>query len=470
MKNMPAGKRVREWGMILIVALPPTGCSQWLGPPRSDERVIADRVSEEELRSLLDEFEDSFEAEISRASDELAARDPSRRTRKLLLLWQMRLIPMARAAENQKRPVAAFLDLWLLTMRMRQYFEEGDGRDLFGPNQFIALNAAKKAEQGMHDLAPRIMSTDMAAAARQRVEKLARSRPLRAEFSGGEVSVVAEAGPEDNVVRDVLSIPLVPFRALQGVDRTAQAVKDFTVVADRLTDVVQGLAADARLHLQLLLLETEDLEMVQSSLASFDRLSRSTQAFAETAQALPRELRIELTQWLNDADAKQAAAQATLKDTRSAAENVARAGEALAAAAAAIQQMVASFRQPAAGAEPSSASAPSGVAPASTETDGRPFDILDYAATADACAAAAREFQMLAGDIRALGASPEVTGRLDDLERRISALLTQASAKTDALADHAAARLFQIILAVFVLAIIYRYVAARLVATATRRG
>ena len=71
----------------------------------------------------------------------------------------------------------------------------------------------------------------------------------------------------------MLSIPLAPFRALEGVDSGAQAIREFNVTARRFTNVAAGLPEELRGELELFLYDFEDRDTVVQGLAAFETLS-----------------------------------------------------------------------------------------------------------------------------------------------------------------------------------------------------
>jgi hypothetical protein len=214
---------------------------------------------------------------------------------------------------------------------------------------------------------------------------------------------------------------MAQFKWLGGVDEGAQAIKGFTVVAGRLTDVVEGFAADARLQTQLLLLETEDLETVKKTAASLERISKSSERLAATAEKLPAELRRELTAALDEVDAKQPELRKTLSETRALVDrleptgkSVADAGEAWRGTAKAIEEMVASFRTSGSTAPQGSPRSVGAIGASETsrpEKESPPYDINDYRRAAEAIRQTAKEMQTLVTDLRGLGDSGAVAQR-----------------------------------------------------------
>lgn len=476
-------------GLVFVAVLGSSlGCSDVVTTLRSvgGRHKEATAVTQEELRQKLDQFEDSFLAYVRRACDEVLEQDGSRRNRRLTLIWQMRMGPMLRNSLDQENPIGAMLDAWTLCIRMRQYLTDGDGRQLFGAGQSIATSAAQQCEAEIEQIAHLVLTAAQLDQTRTRVREVAAGHRFFGEFSGTEVRT-AMTGTEDRVLQDVLAIPLTPFRWLGGVDETAQAIKGFTSVAARLTDVVQGLAADARLQAQLLLLETEDLETVQSALGSMERVSQSSERLATSAEKLPAEIRRELTGMLDELDAKQPELRQTLGETRvlvekldPAGQRVAEAGDAWAKTAKSIEEMVASFRKPAkltggerndaaevAPPEPSAMRTPDRQAASSPDEPkpgpATPFDINDYRRTAESLTVTARELQALTLQIRELGGSEELTRRVDELTARVDGIVAQSAAAAHVLTDHAVWRLGQLAVFVFVLAGVFRLVVVRMV-------
>lgn len=460
---------------IITVSGMTGGCSEYrLGA------VTTERVTKEDLRNSLEACQDNFEATVRRACDQLVDAAGSRRVKRLTLIWQMRILPMSRDAIDQENPIAGLVDIWVLAVRMRLFLSEGEGKELFGAHQQLAIDAANTCEWEISRLAPLILSPDRLAATRERIDAVARDHPLRGEFSGSQVQTTLES-QKDDVLQGVLAIPLVPFRWLGGVDETAQAIKGFTVVSTHLTDVVQGLAADARLQTQLLMLEAEDMDSVKSTLTSMAKLSDSSERLAAVAEKLPEDLRRELNLVVEDIDARQAEIQKTLKEARELSErielagrSVAAAGEAWSGTAKSIEDMVASFRShPTAPGDErgtvsdstvhSEAATDNGLESTASASQPAPYDINDYRRTAEALTETATRLQGLVADLRSLDNDGPVTRRLAEVSGEAKQVLLESETVADRVTDHAAWRGVQLILLLFTCMVAYRFVSVRLI-------
>lgn len=495
---------------LIIMPLVGAGCVTTGTSPRARLADVRPEVSREELGNLLEQFDDTYEANIREAAEAIVAADPARRTRRLTLLWQTRLVPMVRDALNQDDAVRALLDVWTLCLRMQHYFREGDGRALFGDQQHLAHQAADRCVESIERVASTILSSQMLAGARKAVEDLAREYPMRGEFSGSTVrTAVQQPDHGADILTAIVSAPLAPFRAMEGIDRGADAIRGFTAVAARMNETMRDLPEQTRLQTELLLMEIENLESTRSALASFTEFSQASTRFAVAAERLPEDLRKELILAADDLETRQAGLQQTLSEAREVADRIneslsrieasasaveqtaartALAGDAWTATFRAITDMVASFRgggshgtdnqhkvasdtsggRPEDPAEPPRAEQRETIHPATMSTGNLPdtgdspattrggFDIREYAQTAEALDRAAARLKDLTLELRGLSASGELPASLEQVEVRLRSIIELSRGGATKLTDHVAWRAAQLIVLIFALLAAHR--------------
>ncbi len=476
-----------------------TGCTMGgkIASP-SQLATVRSSVSKQELSDLLAQFEDTYEAAIREAAERIVSLNPDRRTRRLSLLWQTRLVPMARDALNQDEAVHSLLDVWALCLRMQHFFEDGDGRTMFGDQQHLAREAADRCVQSVEQVAAKILMPNILTDAREGVDALARQYPLRGEFSGSTIrTAVQRAERGDDVLAAIVTAPLAPFRAFEGIDRGAAAIQGFTAVAARMTDTVHDLPEQTRTQVELLLLEFEELESVQTALASLKEFAQSSSRFSTAAERLPAEMRRELVQAADDLEGRQASLQKSLSEAREVVERIdqalarvessaaavertalhtARAGEAWTGTFQSITDMVDSFRTRGVSEMPDQqekrAQAPpppveqqegSGESADATGPPTRGFDIKEYTETAEALDRAAVQLLELTRELRSFS-SGEMPASLAEFEARFRGIIDQSRNSAVGLADHAAWRGAQLILLVFGLVLVY-HLGGRLLAS-----
>lgn len=489
--------------------------------PRHDLGTVSTQLSKEELAEILAQYVDTFEASLRDVADRMVTLQPDRHTRRLTLLLQTRLLPMMRDAVEQEDALYGLLDAWILCQRTNRFFVDGDGRTMFGEHQSIVVDASRNALERMEDVAARILTPDALPRARRAVEDVAQRFPLRGEFAGATVrSAVQKPEQEAGILTAILTAPIAPFRAFEGIDRGAAAIQGFTAVASRMNETVHNLPESVRLQAQLLLLEMDDLESVQSALTSMEKLAASSARISTVAEQLPEELRRQIGLAAEDLESRQAELQRTLREAQQTAVRVhdalgrvesaaaavertaaqtAAAGEAWTRTSQAIVDMVDSFRRPRgapgddrpATPETMPANRPSGEpadptwsAPAIDESAAsapngrRGFDINEYTLAAQAIDRAAMQVQELSREIRGLAGSRELSETFGDAEQRARGvvdlsrtsaadLVALTRAQVVQVVDHITWRAVQLLALFFMTLAAYRLLARRLAGRST---
>jgi hypothetical protein len=462
--------------LVLVGSLFLNGCAS--SGPHLGERFASPagpQVSKEDLRAALDEFEDFFDATINQACSDLDERLPGPDARRNTLLWRVRMMPACRAALRREDPIKAFIEEWTLSLRMTQFFEEGEGRTMFGEHQAIAVSAAKEIENDIERVGRLFLSEERLTKAREDARTFARTHPIRGQFVGAVIRMNAASAETPSGLAALLHVPLAPFTAMQGIDHTAAAIRSFTSVADRFTDIVEEFPESTRWQMELMLLEMERGGVVKAGLTSFEQFSDSTASLSRTAEGLPQEVETRASRLLDQIDAKQAGLQTTVSQVDEAVANVDRALQRVEAASISLDGTAKSVAEAGraweatavavgatirdvSGGPSEKTSAPEAATPASAPV-GPPSEpaqtpsgdpLKDYRDTADALTTTATELRMLAVEIRGLLRPPGV-GELVD----------RTATQTREVTDHLSWRGAELVLLVFVLALAYRLLAAR---------
>jgi len=273
----------------------------------------AGQISKQELREQLDKFREYYKATLRQVSNELNERVPSMRTEKTTLQMRARMIQGLNAMLDNEDSIVAFIEVWALCTRFRMYLEEGEGSTLFGDAHEIARNGSKRLETEIERIGFIFLKDDVFEAARKNVMEFAHNNPIKGTFSNVIVYATEAQKGQPNPFLSVLKIPMTPFRAIEGVDRTASAIHHFSDTAERFSDIVAELPESSRWQLQLLLFDLEDANMTKSFLNSLAQFSESSSRLEKSVAKLPAQLRGELTQFVEDIDSRQSNLQQTLQ-------------------------------------------------------------------------------------------------------------------------------------------------------------
>jgi hypothetical protein len=429
----------------VISVLLPGGCGQ------KGRRTIGSgvtpttgQVSKQELREQLDKFRGFFKATLRQVANELNERVPSTRTEKTTLQMRARMVQGLNAMLDNDDSIVAFIETWALCTRFRMYLEEGEGSALFGDAHQIALAGSKRLEVEVQRIGYVFLKEDVFEASRKNVTEFAHNNPIKGTFSNVIVYATEVQKGQQNPFLSVLKIPMTPFRAIEGVDRTASAIHQFSNTVERFSNIVAEMPESSRWQLQLLLFDLEEADMTKSFLNSLAQVSQSSASLEKSVEKLPEQLRAQLTQFIEDMDKKQANLQQTLQQAEktslalndtleklgqtagsfnAVAKDVTETAQAWETAAKATGEVVREFNKN----KPSQKEASS-------------FNITDYRDTAEQTSQAAKNIKALLAEVEDLMESHRYSSMLNQLLLRASGL----------------------VVLIFVLAVLYRIISVRL--------
>ena len=347
-----------------------------------------------------------------------------------------------------------------LTVQMRKYLQGPgtDGAALFADQQAVAIEAAKRLEADIFRVGSRFLNETQLKTLRQEIDTYTEAHPIRGTFSLSEGRATSGAEVQPANFNWVTTIPMAPFRALEGIDAGAQAISDFNTTASQFSQIVEDMPLQTRWQMELLWYDLEERESVVSALDSFKTLADSSTSLSETARTLPQQMREQFVLAMQDIDSQQANLRSTLAETRQTVdamntaisnatamiESLNKSGESVARAGEAWNETMRTISVLGQGGEASADSQPT-----------RPFDIQDYTQAADRLTVAATELRTLLAETR-----DALEG--DEVQNLAGGTLTDAEQHGRAVADHMAWRALQLLLLAFVLALVYRLISTRI--------
>ena len=401
--------------------------SRWAAGVVTGGSVGSGRITQQELRDALLQYASRFEATVIATADTISSgtRDPLIQRR--ALRWKLGVTPVVNQAAFLSAPEDAYVGMLTVATSMHEFLTVGGGVEAFGEQQKLAADASDELLAAAIELGDRFLNEKELARVTREVETLVRAQPMRGEFVAESVQSLVTATASNPVFDWVTAIPMSPFRALQGVDQGAQAIREFNDTAMEMTRIVAGMPRLIRWNLELLALELGQQGDIANGLEDFDSLARSAESLSLTAQELPERLRELLAE-----------AERTGRSLGPLSQSLERTATAVAAAGSAWGGLVEQLDQP----------------PADPGQPSRPFDIREWEQTAAQVTAAATELRMLLGSVQTLAVSDDFTPPLARLTEQVD----HVEASSRSLVNLAALRALQLILAFFVLLFLYRRV------------
>jgi len=370
----------RRLGIVLAFALGLMACETVRTPLRMIPGAGTAGPTEEELHGALGAWTATFQSSVVAACDRIRQATTLRDARRNCLFWQLRMIPLSTQAAHRGDAQESYVAVVALASAQFDFLSAGEGSRLFGPQQSIAIEAARRIEDRALHIGQRFLSADQLERLERQIDQLVAEHPISGAFAAESLIAGFNEKRESGLFGWVVDLPMVPFRALSGVSDTAQAVNTFNETAQEFTDTVAALPHLTRWQLELLLYEGEELESVSRALAAAEEISGAAEhlslgadRISSVAETLPAEFSTRLEQareTIAELDALLARAEKMTGPLTHVADRV---GEASAQWTSLLSAM------PDAG----------------SDDGGRPFDVREYADAADRIAAASQELRVL---------------------------------------------------------------------------
>lgn len=221
--------------------------------PPAEAEELAKNFSAPELREHLGQFYTFFvnalEGAVARA--ELGETDVEKRER--LTLIKIRAARACRAAAFQNSPLSGYIDTLSLCLQLRALARSPEAAASLGADtaEFVAFTETLDRE--ITAIGNQFLDPETMDALHARLDTYAKDHPLGHERAVAPPSANFHASLPG--LGWVINLPLAPFRALQGVDQTAQAVSDFNGVADGFSRTIAYLPLELAWESQLLVLQ-----------------------------------------------------------------------------------------------------------------------------------------------------------------------------------------------------------------------
>ncbi len=377
--------------LLIIISLSAiVGCA-----PR--QSLATKQISKQDLRDQLDSFTDYAKTTLGSAINQVDQMAATKHASMISLQFRIKALQGLNAMLEHDDAVVAFINTWAYCVRMRMFIQEGHGANLYKENQGIMVDAITKIESKIAETGKLFLTDEQYRTTEQKIREFAAQNPIQSNYSNIIVFPTEQKGESFQALNAIISIPMAPFTAIQGVDRTATAVNRFTDTAGRFSDVVADMPELTRWQLLLLYYELEESDTISSLVTSTQKISESSARLAEAADTLPGELKT----LVEDIDSKQANLRTTLDKIEdvsvsldTAAKSIVGTAQAWEKAADATAGVFKEYGQ--LKSEPKDPSA-------------KPTSIQDIQVTIDKAAAAAAELRVAAAELNQLAKSDMVS-------------------------------------------------------------
>ena len=432
--------------LLVLVALLGNGCrtSRQVGYDVSvmvpGTRTRATLPDPSVLQPEVLRFTDTFISQTSAALDAYASQASTPEARIHALTWKLTLDSTAVAIATGSNPTTSLLDLVALTTITRISVED-QARRIAPPGSMDPwLNASRLLETNAWTLAGRFLTADQLNDLHSAITQWyqANGTTSAAFFARPQelLSLVHVAGERQNQNRPWSIFRLTALDPMAGLDPAVREVTRTRLFAERALYAMGRMPFFVRWQIELLSHQVLQQQQVTDALQSADRLSRAAESVSQTAALLPNQI----------ADERKAIVSTFVQQEsrlRGLSESV---NQTLATADKMSTSMNTTIITFDALMKRFGVGEPSTTPP---DTNSPPFNILDYAHTADRITLMASQVDMLIRDTAKTMDSAALDRRMADLREQ-----TRADAKS--VLDRAFLLAAGLILLIFVCAVVYR--------------
>lgn len=272
-----------------------------------------DHHSESQLRQSLGKFEEFFANSITDASDELDRLSGDARPRRSTLKLRSITIKASGAMLRQEEVITAFIDVWVLSARLRMYFENGYGSKTFEPNQNVVIGAMKKIESRIENVGREYLDEEHFAITRKKVNDFANANPIKPDMKEVVLFATEAYQGQASPFEEIINLPLLPFSMVNGMTEGVTGTGKMAGSIDGFADVLEAFPESARWQLLMLLYDIEKLDSVKSAVGSFSEFSEGTSRLADSADKLPEKIRIQINDLLKQIEERSPDFRKTLE-------------------------------------------------------------------------------------------------------------------------------------------------------------
>ncbi len=141
--------------LLLVVGLCAVGCQSVFQAPKKgllEQLTPEARLSSMQLRVLVNDFALRFNSRVEEGADQILAQTSDRTIRRNAILWKKNATSAAFRAAARTDPLGAYLDLWILNRQTAALFTSPEGSQLFGPYQGIAVATCRDLEPDLKNI------------------------------------------------------------------------------------------------------------------------------------------------------------------------------------------------------------------------------------------------------------------------------------------------------------------------------
>lgn len=230
-------------------------------------------ISPLEFRATMNDFFYRFARTVTESADSIISHSSDKSVANEALVWKMNAIPVANTAIYNSDAFLGFIDMAVFTYQMKLYFETGAGKDLFGDQQHIALQAIDLLWEDLLNIGRNLVSDNDITEGTRMVTEFAEQHPITSSYFVRQSTIP--------LMTKIQTIEKVTFKTL-AVDM-AQSIDE---LRSQVSSYMEILPKQARWEAEFLLNNALNDPELTNRFDSLTRLMERTVLFIESSPEL----------------------------------------------------------------------------------------------------------------------------------------------------------------------------------------
>ncbi len=167
-----------EAGLGMVIFILAAACANPAKQSTLMKKLDVRDVTATEIDVRVTQFILYFSGVVEEGADAIIAQTHDRDIRREAYLWKMNAIPAMYEAGFRRDPLAALIDVWAFCEQMDRYFTNGEGSELFGELQPIAVDASGRLLAEIVRIAGIVVSPELYERGREKIAEFAVEHPI----------------------------------------------------------------------------------------------------------------------------------------------------------------------------------------------------------------------------------------------------------------------------------------------------
>jgi hypothetical protein len=342
------------------------------------------------LQSEIMRGADLYVGTVAQAADEFRDRVRTADARDAAQQWKLMTATAAYINATDENPLVSVVDMAVLASVSRRVVEDYWVGKRFGEAARPLLEVHRTLETNVWRIMEGVLTPAQTEEVRQILREYEKKYPDLRYVAAARLPELAEklgkARSEQEQERPGSLFNLLYLNPLAGLDPTTQAIQQTRLLAQRVTYYLERMSMLWSWQAQLALYQVAAQPEAQGVLSNLTEVAQSTKVFAQTAEGLPKlvddqrqaainqifdRLAIERTNLLAELGNEETKVRGLLSEARQTLQSGGQMADSVNAAIKSLDAFVQYVSPP-----------DTNLAPATVDTNSRPFNVLDYGAAA----------------------------------------------------------------------------------------